>query len=168
MTKKIHRYNYSKSTYAVFEEVDFEPTKWHYQSNSGSAYFYTKEGVYRKSNHWGRAGKCRWVLEKRDKELYYSKIKNRTYTGYAKWTDFYINDEKKAIYFIKVNYEAKEVNYEHKSRDSKTNPYFNAKETQKKIKKIKPILLNDNWQKYYDSTDYESLRKELIEKIING
>ena len=25
-------------------------------------YFYTEEGVYRKSNHWGRVANCRWKM----------------------------------------------------------------------------------------------------------
>ena len=64
--KNYNKHNYYRNTYAVYKEIDaselpFE--KWHYTSKSDSAYFYTKEGVYRKSNHWGRAAKCRWVLE---------------------------------------------------------------------------------------------------------
>ncbi len=166
-SKTYHKHNYYRNTYAVFKEIDpsqlpFE--KWHYASKSGSAYYYTNEGVYRKSNHWGRAAKCRWVLES-GSEIYVSKGRERI--GYACWSDFYENNESTKAYFVKVDYQNKTVTYDHKSRDiSAEAKYRTAKETQKIIEKVKRLLINDSWSKYYDYEDLEVLRKELIEDLI--
>jgi len=149
----------------VFKEIIELPfDKWHYLSKSGSAYFYTKEGVYRKSNHWGRAAKCRWVLEAGN-EMYVSKGRKRV--GYASWEDFYENSDTSQAYFVKVNYDTKTVTYDHKSRDvSAQSIYRTAKETNKVIQKVKRLLIKDTWAKYYDYDNLEVLRKELIEELI--
>lgn len=166
--KTYNKHNYYRNTYAVYKEIDaselpFE--KWHYTSKSDSAYFYTKEGVYRKSNHWGRAAKCRWVLESGN-EIYVSKGRERI--GYANWTDFYNNNETTQAYFVKIDYTLKTVTYDHKSRDTSAKAiYRTAKETQKIIQKVKRLLIKDSWAKYYDYDDLERLRKELIEELIN-
>ena len=164
---KYNKHNYYRSTYAVYTEVDSKELpfdKWHYSSKSGSAYFYTTNGVYRKSNHWGRAAKCRWVLMS-GATIYVSKGRERI--GYANWTDFYENNETTKAYFVKVDYSNKTVTYDHKSRDtSGIAIYRTAKQTQKIIQKVKKILLFDNWSKYYDFDDIEQLREELIEELI--
>lgn len=168
MTKIYNKHNYFRNTYAVYKEVvvsalPFE--KWHYTSKSDSAYYYTPEGVYRKSNHWGRAARCRWVLESGN-EIYVSKGRERI--GFANWTDFYENSESTQAYFVKIDYSAKTVTYDHKSRDTSAKAtYRTAKETQKVIQKVKRLLIKDSWAKYYDYENLESLRKELIEKLIN-
>lgn len=167
MSVKYNKYNYFRNTYAVFNEVDsnelpFE--KWHYTSKSNSAYYYTKEGVYRKSNHWGRAAKCRWVL-KADNELYVSK--GRVRIGFAFWTNFFENSEQTKAYFVKVDFENKQVSYAHKSEDASAEAICRtAKQTQKIILKVKRILQNDSWTKYYDFEDLEVKRKELILDLI--
>lgn len=167
-TKIYNKYNYYRNTYAVYKEVsilELPFKRWHYNSKSNSAYFYTREGVYRKSNHWGRAAKCRWVLESGD-EMYISKGRERV--GYANWTDFYENSESTQAYFVKVDYISKIVTYDHKSRDASFEAvYRTAKETQKIIQKVKRLLTKDSWSKYYDFEDLEILRKDLIEKMIN-
>jgi len=166
--KKYNKHTYYRNTYAVFKEVDSVDlpfSVWQYASKSGSAYYYTKEGVYRKSNHWGRAAKCRWVLDAGNK-LYVSKGRERI--GYAKWIDFYENSESTKSYFVKVDYEKRQVTYEHKSRsDNKDHIYRTAKETQKVITKVKRILETNTWAKYYEYEDLEYLRKELIEALIH-
>ena len=165
--KTYNKNNYYRNTYAVYKEInalDLPFEKWHYTSKSDSAYYYTTEGVYRKSNHWGRAAKCRWVLESGN-EIYVSKGRERI--GFANWTDFYDNNESTKAYFVKVDYKNKTVTYDHKSRDTSENTiYRTAKETQKVIQKVKRLLTKDNWAKYYDYEDLELLRKELIESLI--
>jgi len=167
--KTYNKYNYYRNTYAVFTEIqesELEFKEWHYLSKSGSAYFYSKEGVFRKSNHWGRAAKCRWVLNKKE-GLHFTK--GRTFIGFAKWTDFFDNNENSKSYFIKVDFNQKTVTYDHKSRDSQNkNIYRNAKDTQKLIQKVKRILLEDKWAKYYDFEDIEVQRKLLIEELIHN
>lgn len=139
---------------------------WQYVSKSGSAYYYTKQGVYRKSNHWGRAAKCRWVLDAGD-TMYVSKGRERI--GYANWNDFYENSESAKSYFIKINFQTKTVSYDHKSRDSNKNTiYRSAKDTKKVIQKIKRLLFSDSWSKYYDFEDLETQREQLIKELINS
>ncbi len=162
-----NKYNYYRNTYAVFKEVQANElpfAKWQYTSKSGSAYFYTKEGVYRKSNHWGRAAKCRWVLQK-EGETYISK--GRVHIGYASWGDFYPNDEHSDTYFIEVDFDRKIVTYKHKSHDTLGNEvYRTASATRKLIEKVKRVLLHDKWVKYYETEDIEQTRKELIDDLI--
>lgn len=167
--KSYHKHNYYRNTYAVFKEVnptDLPFSVWQYVSKSGSAYYYSKQGVYRKSNHWGRAAKCRWVLDAGD-TIYISKGRERI--GYANWGDFYENSESEKSYFIKINFETKTVSYDHKSRDIKNDGvYRSAKDTKKIIQKIKRLLFSDSWSKYYDFEDIELLRKQLIKKLISS
>ena len=62
--KTYNQSNFFKHTFCEFQEIDrFEfPEDTNYKSKSKSMYFYTDEGVYRKSNHWGRVANCRWKL----------------------------------------------------------------------------------------------------------
>ena len=65
ISKKFTRNNFFKNTYCVFKGVrlrEISRRKPHYRSESGSTYYYTTNGVYRLSNHWGRAAKCNWRL----------------------------------------------------------------------------------------------------------
>ena len=66
MSKTYNKTNFHKHTFCIFKEVDFETIqnlKPNYKSKSGSSYFFTDQGVYRLSNHWGRAANCKWRLE---------------------------------------------------------------------------------------------------------
>lgn len=164
-----HKNNFFKETFAVFKEVNSKELvfkNWHYESKAGSKYFYTKEGVYRASNHWGRAAKCRWILETSSLEMYVSKGKQRT--GFAKWEDFHANEEHGKTYFVKVDFENKTVAYDHKSRDLNNSIYRTATETRKLIQKVKNILLNDKWVKYADCepNEIEQKRAALIHDLL--
>lgn len=167
-SKKYNKYNYYRNTYAVFKEVnpsDLPFSVWSYSSKSGSDYFYTEKGVYRRSNHWGRAAKCRWVLEATE-GLYVSK--GRVRVGFVNWEGFYENKEDTKSYFIKVDFEAKTVTYDHKSRNnhSLNAVYRTAKDSQKIIQKVKRLLSSDAWAKYYEYENLENLRKEVILNLI--
>lgn len=64
-----------------------------YTSDSGSMYWYTEDGVYRTSNHWGfGVGSCDWTLNS-NPELSHRDDEGLR-TGFAKWTDFTHTDEK--------------------------------------------------------------------------
>lgn len=64
-----------------------------YKSDSGSMYWYTDEGVYRTSNHWGfGVGSCDWTLNSNPELSHRDEEGMRT--GFAKWTDFTHTDEK--------------------------------------------------------------------------
>ena len=170
--KRYNRNNFHKHTFCEFIEVDASTIpniKWHYKSKSGSGYCFTEEGVYRISNHWGRAANCRWRLNSRSTSSSNSKINNsQNRIGYAKWTDFYPNNETENFFYIEVNFETKEVTFQHKNNPKydKKAVLRNASETAKVIRQIKEILESDTWAKYLDFDDLEQLRKEIILKLI--
>ena len=164
--KKYNKTNFHKHTFCEFTQVDsasIPNIDWHYKSKSGSGYSFADEGVYRISNHWGRAANCRWRL--------ISETKNpnqKERIGYAKWTDFYPNNETENFFYVEVNFDTKEVTFQHKFNhncDGKS-VLRNASETAKVIRQIKEILESDFWAKYLDFEDLEELRKEIITKLI--
>jgi hypothetical protein len=158
--------NFHKYTFCEFIEIEpnkISKIKTSYKSKSGSEYCFTEEGVYRISNHWGRAANCRWRLIS---EIINPNQKERI--GYAKWTDFYPNNETENFFYVEVNFDTKEVTFQHKN-----NPNFdekavlrNASETAKVIRQIKEILESDTWAKYLDYNDLEELRRDIIQKLI--
>ena len=163
---KYNRNIFHKHTFCEFIEVALEVIsniESNYKSKSGSGYCFTEEGVYRISNHWGRVANCRWHL--------ISKIKNpnqKERVGYAKWTNFYPNNETDNFFYIEVNFKKREVTFQHKN-----NPKYdgkgtlrNASETAKVIRQIKEILESNFWAKYLNYNDLEKLRKEIIHKLI--
>ena len=63
--EQYHKNNFHSHTFCEFVAVESLPKIFstpNYKSKSGSSYFFTEEGVYRSSNHWGRAANCRWRL----------------------------------------------------------------------------------------------------------
>lgn len=164
--KKYSVLNFHKHTFCLWKEValsEFEGMKPNFKSKSGSEYFFTEEGVYRISNHWGRVANCRWRL------LPLSDYRNQhTKIGFANWTDFYANDETANLFFIQVNWEQKTADFYHKDM-----PFYdgiaklrNAADTAKTLKKIKLILNEDTWAKYLEYEDLEKLRIETVKKLI--
>lgn len=134
-----NRTNFFKHTYCIFQEVanDGVPNdlkKPHYTSKSGSVYYYTNDGVYRKSNHWGRAANCRWKLIQLP-----DSIAGRTKIGFAKWTSFYRDNDVEKLYCIVVD--NNEVYYKHKEELKDSSRIFRtAPETTSVIRKIKALL----------------------------
>ena len=166
--KIYHSKNFHKHTFCLWTEVsqtDFDLQKPQFKSKSGSEYYFTEKGVYRISNHWGRAANCRWRL------ISLSDYKNQhTKIGFARWTDFYPNDETAKLFFIQVNFDQKTVDFFHKDMpfyDGKA-VLLNAAETAKTIKIIKQILNEEAWAKYLKYENLEFLRREFMEKIINS
>ena len=172
--KKYNKTNFHKHTFCEFIEVDANAIpniEWHYKSKSGSGYCFTAEGVYRISNHWGRAANCRWRLISRASSNTSSraKINNSQHRiGYAKWTDFYPNNEIESLFYVEVNFETKEVTFQHKNNPKFDGTAFlrNASETAKVIRQVKEILESDTWAKYLDVSDLEMVRNEIIQKLI--
>ena len=170
--KKYNKHNFHKHTFCEFTEVDattISNIEWHYKSKSGSGYCFTEQGVYRISNHWGRAANCRWRLISNSRTNSSSKINNSQHRiGFAKWTDFYPNNETENLFYIEVNFETKEATFQHKN-----NPNFdgkavlrNASETAKVIRQVKEILESNTWAKYLDVSDLEMVRNEIIHNLI--
>lgn len=124
-------------------------------------YFYTDEGVYRKSNHWGRVANCRWKI------IASEEYKNQqTIIGFAKWTEFYPINSTEKIFYIEVNYKSKSVKIQPKIKDS-TKFLFTFSEGQKRIKQITYLFKDDKWAKYFD-LDIEELRLNIITEFINS
>lgn len=158
--------NFHKHTFCLWKEVslaDFEVQQPQFKSKSGSEYYFTDEGVYRISNHWGRAANCRWRL------VTPGNYKSQhTKVGFAKWTDFYPNDETAKLFFIQVDFEQKSVDFYHKDMllyDGKA-ILRNATETAKTIKSIKQIINEEDWAKYLVYEDLEELRTGVVEKLV--
>lgn len=163
-TKVYNKSNFHKHTFCIFQEVDLDAIKdlkLSYKSKSGSSYYFVENGVYRLSNHWGRAANCKWRLT--------SDIKNnnRIKLGFAKWTDFYPDNDFEKLYFIEVNYSNKTAHFFHKQNKNYTSDYVlrNASETTKVIKQIRTLFDETAWAKYLKEENIEILRKEIIQKL---
>ena len=158
--------NSFKNTFCVFQEVlsdKIENLKIQYDSKSGSKYFYTEEGMYRLSNHWGRLANSKWRLEPMEPETD-SKFK----IGFAAWNEFYPDNPEEELYYLEANYTKNTVNYQHRN-----NPNYDNKailrtsfETTKKIKQIRNLFNLTSWAKYFEYDDLDVLRKEIIEQLI--
>jgi hypothetical protein len=155
-----------KNTFCVFKEVFLDKIgglQIQYDSKSGSKYYYTKEGMFRLSNHWGRLANSKWRLEPMEPESE-SKYK----LGFAAWDQFFPDNADEEIYYLEANYAKKTVNYQHKN-----NPKYDKKailrtsfETTKKIKQIRNLFELTSWAKYFEYEDIDELRKEIIEQLI--
>jgi hypothetical protein len=161
--------NFHKYTFCIFKEVHFDAIKElkpNYKSKSGSSYYFTEVGVFRLSNHWSRVANCRWRL---DANLQLQKTNNnRTRLGFAKWTDFYSDNEHEKLYFITVDFDQQVANYFHKQSPNYQSRLVlrTASETMKTIKQIRLLLNETSWAKYLKEMNIDTLRKEIIEQMI--
>lgn len=158
--KKYNKFNFFKHTYCEFIEVSsdiFKENPVHFKSKSDSQYYYTHEGVYRYSDHWGRVANCRWKL------IADKSFKNQQmHLGYAKWTDFYHLNDTDKLFYIEVDYQNKKVNFKYETNTEQTNHFlYTALEAQKRVKHIRSLLTEDKWAKHFDA-DIEELRYNII------
>ena len=169
MSGKIYnRNNFHKHTFCIFRErnaSEIENQKPHYKSKSGSSYFFTEAGVYRLSDHWGRAANCKWRLQA-------SGIsgKERTKLGFAGWSAFHPDNGIDKLYYIEADFANNSVTFNHKSNES-NNPdaiLRTAAETEKRIKQIRSLISDNSWTKYYPEKDPENLNREVIQKLIDS
>lgn len=161
--KTYNKSNFFKHTFCEFTQIDdFDlPKKTVYVSKSNSMYFYTDEGVYRKSNHWGRVANCRWKL------IANKNYKNQnTVTAFAKWDDFYPINSSEKNFYIDVNFDKKTVVIRPK-KEKEVLYLFSLSEAQKRSKQIMHLFKNDKWAKYFDN-DIEILRVKIISDFINS
>lgn len=161
-----NRTNFHKHTFCLFQQVEYTAVadlKWSYKSASGSAYYFTELGVYRKSNHWGRAANCRWRL------ITNSDYKNQIeIVGFARWTDFYPNNENEKLFFIEINEEKNDVHFNHKDHPDYTHQLLrNASDTAKRIKEIKIVLQESSWAKYLIFDDFEEIKRKMLCELSN-
>lgn len=158
--------NFHKHTYCDFQEVvmsEVATLSIDYKSKSGSSYAFTNEGVYRISNHWGRAANCRWRL------ISSEKIKSQTEKcGFAKWTDFYPNNETEKLFYIEIIWDTQEINFQHKNNTQYDGKAIlrTASQTAKRIQTIKEILQTENWAKYLEFDTISILRKKIAHQLI--
>ena len=161
--KTYNKTNFFKHTFCEFTQIDnFDfPESTIYVSKSNSMYFYTSEGVYRKSNHWGRVANCRWKL------IADKNYKNQnTVTAYAKWSCFYPINSSEKNFYIEANFDEKTAKINPK-KENTTNYLFSFSEAQKRIKQITHLFKDDKWAKYFDD-DIEIIRKNIISEFINS
>ena len=158
--------NSFKNTFCVFKEVDIERTKnlkLQFKSKAGSSYYYTTEGMYRVSNHWGRLANSKWRLAPAEMES-----GSKTKVGFATWDDFYPDSPDETWYYIQADYQNNTANYQHRN-----NPEYDKKailrtsfDTTKRLKQIRNLQQLTSWAKYFDYDDIDDLRKKIIEKLI--
>lgn len=146
----------------VSEEV-LETLEISYTSSSGSRYVFLEEGVYRISNHWGRAANCRWRLEA------LAGYKNQvTRIGYAQWRDFYPNDEESKLFFITVDSFAAMVTFHHRDSGIHRGQSIlrTAAATAKRIALINKVVTEDDWAKHLRFSSMNDLRREIVEELL--
>lgn len=162
--KTYHRNNFHKYTFCVFNEADLSEVshlKPDYKSKSGSVYYFSETGVFRLSNHWGRAANCKWRLQTD------SKSESRTKLGFALWTSFHRDNDAEKLYFIEADIYNNSVNFQHKDNGG-FRPEFvlrTASETTKRLKQIRSLQTNDRWTKHF-SEDSEMVKKKAITQLI--
>lgn len=158
-----HRNNFHKNTFCIFNEVNSSEIgnlKLGYKSKSGSSYYFTETGVYRYSNHWGRAANCKWRLQSNDK------TGNRTKLGFALWAAFHRDNDSEKLYFINIDAE-NNVHFQHKDNGSHKGELLRtAPETTKRIRQIRNLLENDAWTKYYPNQNPENLKEKITKQMI--
>ncbi len=168
-TTKYNRTNFHKHTFCIFQELDVTMVgslQLNYKSKSGSSYYFTEDGVYRLSNHWSRVANCRWRLQENSKLK--KENSNRIKLGFARWNEFYPDNEFEKLYWIQVDFDQKTATFHHKESDHYSNAKVlrTATETAKAIKQIRLLLLEDSWAKYLKPITIDELRKEIILQLI--
>lgn len=161
--KTYNQTNFFKHTFCNFQQVDdFDfPENTNYKSKSESTYFYTNEGVYRKSNHWGRVANCRWKL------IADENYKNQqTVVGFAKWIDFYPIHSSEKNFYILVNFDKKTVQLQPK-KEKNQQFLFTYSNAQKRIQQIKHLFKDDKWAQYFN-LEISKLRFKIISEFKNS
>lgn len=163
--KIYNKTNFHRHTFCVFKEIRIEELiglKPNYTSKSGSSYYFKDEGVYRVSNHWGRAANCKWRLQALD-----NVPSSRTRAGYANWNEFHPDNDIQKLYFIEVDFVGNVVNYNHIGNNPEsTSMLRTASETTRRIKQIRLLLKSDDWAKHLEYDHLEEARKQIIQELI--
>lgn len=163
--KLYNQTNFHRHTFCVFQEVtdqELQALSLNYRSKSGSEYYFTKDGVYRKSNHWGRAANCKWRLT----PLANSSA-NRTKIGYAEWISFYPDNDFEKLYFIQYDSRTKQANYFHKDQGilQEQSLLRTASETTKALKLIRNLVNDSAWMDYILHQNKENVLEFVVEQL---
>lgn len=159
--------NAFKNTFCVFKEMDLNSVEnliMSFESKSGSQYYFTEQGMYRYSNHWGRLANSKWRLLAEE-----TKSESKWKLGFANWNSFYHDNKNEELYYLEVDYDNNIISYQHKN-----NPNYNQKailrnstETTKRIKQARNILNLNSWAKHLKYENLEELRKKIIYELIH-
>jgi hypothetical protein len=168
--KLYNKTNFHNHTFCIFKEMPLESIKdlkLNYKSKSGSSYYFVAEGVYRLSNHWGRAANCKWRLDKNSTSNGLSS--NRTKLGFAAWNAFYPDNDLEKLYFLEVDYDHQIVHFYHKQSENYTSDKVlrTTNDTTKLIKQIRNLLEETAWAKYLSTENIVDLRKQIINQLIH-
>lgn len=152
-----------KSTFCIFKEVNIEGIKnlkIDYKSDSGSEYYYTEKGVFRYSNHWGKAATSKWRLIPNSDDTAKTKL------GFANWSDFHKDNAFEKLYFLEIDFKVNKVFFNHKNNlKPNENPTLRtSNETSKVIRQIRKLLENDKWTTYFET---ENIKEKIITELIN-
>jgi hypothetical protein len=162
MAEIFNRNNFHKNTFCIFNEADpgeIANLTLGYKSKSGSSYYFTQTGVYRLSDHWGRAANCKWRLQSTQKG-------GRTKLGFAQWTAFHRDNDTEKLYFIELIHDG--VHFQHKDNGNFNGQLLRtASETTKRIRQIRNLLENDAWTKYYPNENPQDLKENAIAQMIS-
>ena len=164
--KVYHKFNFFKYTYCEFESQSldfFKDKSAHYQSKSGSLYFYTNEGVYRYSNHWGRVANCRWKI----KNIEDYKSQNY-YVGFSNWNSFYQLNDTDKVFYVTVDFLLKKAIIKRVKNEDKSALFLMTSEfAHQRLKQIQTLFKEHKWATYFDE-DIDVLRKRLIKKMLKS
>ena len=164
--KVYHKFNFFKYTYCEFESQSldfFKDKSAHYQSKSGSLYFYTNEGVYRYSNHWGRVANCRWKI----KNIEDYKSQNY-YVGFSNWNSFYQLNNTDKVFYVTVDFFLKKAIIKRVKNEDKSALFLMTSEfAHQRLKQIQTLFKEHKWATYFDE-DIDVLRKRLIKKMLKS
>ena len=161
--KNYNHTNFFKHTFCEFHQVDdFEfPKDAHFKSNANSRYFYTKEGVYRKSNHWGRVANCHWKI------IGNQHTKNQqNITGFAAWDAFFPINSSEKNFVIVVDFDQNTASIQSK-KNTHNAPVFSFVEAQQRLKKIRELLQNDAWTIYF-LQDSKQIKQLVVYEFLNS
>jgi hypothetical protein len=87
--------------------------------------------------------------------------------GYARWSDFYENDEMSNLFFILIDYTKKTAQFYHKNSGFYQDNFQlrNAKDTSKTIKIIHQVLQEQSWSKHLTFDDLDVLREQVCNQL---
>lgn len=145
------------------KNVDFfKDMKAHFQSKSGSYYYYTEEGVFRYSNHWGRVANCRWKIK--GIEGYKNQ---KYYVGFANWSDFYPLNDTDKVFYLTVDFENEQVKISRIKKENDTELFLMTSEmAHQKLKSAQTVFKDTKWMKYLNG-DLKTIQKKVIDELIS-
>ncbi|WP_348727119.1 hypothetical protein [Tenacibaculum sp. 190130A14a] len=146
------------------KNVDFfKDMKAHFQSKSGSYYYYTEEGVFRYSNHWGRVANCRWKIK--GIEGYKNQ---KYYVGFAKWSDFYPLNNTDKVFYVIVDFKNEQAKI-CRVQSGVTKEFFlmTSEIAHQKLKSVQTVFKDTKWMKYLNG-ELQEIQQKVIHELING